>query len=80
MTEEEKLLLKLALSVISGRNLVSDLSDADFSLLGYDVYKFAYYGKPKMNEIRVMCEDILFRLITSSKDSEKDVYNPAIPT
>lgn len=63
MDEQTKALLKLALGVISHRLLVSSLSNEDFELLGYDTYKFAYYGTPKADEVRGMCEDIVFNLI-----------------
>lgn len=33
------------------------------NLLGYDIYKFGYYGSPTADEIRGQCEDIVFGLI-----------------
>lgn len=69
MTIEEKALLRLALSVMSGRVTVEDISSDQFSLLGYDVYKFRYYGSPSMQEIQTMCEDIVFNTLEKAAQS-----------
>ena len=60
--------LKLCLSIISGRNSYFD--DDDFNTLGYDVYKFGYYGKPSHDEIKSKAEDIIIEMILKGKDDE----------
>ena len=60
--------LKLCLSIISGRNSYFD-SD-EFDILGYDVYKFGYYGEPSIDEMKSKAEDIIIEMILKGKDDE----------
>lgn len=57
-------LFKLALSVISGRNTFETLNDEDWSNLGYDTYKFSYFGKPSENELKAQCEGIVVDIVS----------------
>lgn len=62
--------LRLALGVISGRIKSEDLGYDDWDVLGYDSYKFAYYGKPSDSELKKRCEDIILYAILESKNEE----------
>lgn len=53
--------LRLALSILSGRKI--ELSSDDYTDLGYDVYKFGYYGTPTLAEVKEKAEDIVFDAI-----------------
>lgn len=67
MTEEEKLKLRLALRIISGRSNLDILRDCDndkLVLLGFDPWNFSYYGKPTHNELKERAEDIIFYFLT----------------
>jgi hypothetical protein len=77
MTEEEKNQLRLALAIFSGRTEPSELHDSELSLLGYDIYKFQYYGTPKPHEIRGMCEDIVFEMIVRVIEAGKLTQAPS---
>jgi hypothetical protein len=66
MTEQEKNQLVVALEIFSGRTDPSELDDGKMSLLGYDIRKFQFYGKPSPHEVRLMCEDTVFCLIARS--------------
>lgn len=70
MTEEQNNQLRLALSIFSGRVEPSSMDDRDMNLLGYDIYKFDYYGSPSADEIRGMCEDIVYGLIVRQVNSQ----------
>ena len=62
--------LKLCLSIISGRKSYFD--NDDFNILGYDVYKFGYYGEPSIDEIKSDAEDIIIEMILKEKDDENN--------
>lgn len=57
--------LRLALSIISGRKQRTGMDDSDWNLLGYDVYKFGYYGTPNNDDIKERAEDIIFDALSS---------------
>lgn len=57
--------LRLALAIISGRK--TELSSDDYSDLGYDVYKFGYYGTPTLAEVKEKAEDIVFDAIVAQR-------------
>ncbi len=54
---------RLALSIVSGRKNAESLDQDDLVLLGYDTYKFGYYGAPDRDEILIKCEDIMIETV-----------------
>lgn len=57
--------LRLALGIVSGRISTENLDYQHYDLLGYDSYKFGYYGKPPRSEVLEKCEDIICAAILS---------------
>jgi hypothetical protein len=74
--------LRLALSIVSGRrnatnstlstHLADNLSNEELDLLGYDPYKFSYYGSPTDGEILEKCEDIVYEMINDRSDKNEN--------
>lgn len=64
MTKDEKIRLRLALSIISGRQPAENISEEDYSTLGYDLYHLRELGNPSADEVKCQCENILFDIIT----------------
>lgn len=62
--------IRLALSILSGR--VTELDYSQYDLLGYDSYKFGYYGKPSLDELKGKAEEIiLYALIEKGKTDDR---------
>lgn len=60
----------LALGIISGR--VVDLDLDDYNEIGFDSYKFGYYGKPTFEEIKRKAEGIILDLLfPDTEESER---------
>ena len=53
--------IRLALAVISGRK--TGFSTDDYKTLGYDVFKFGYYGQPTLDEVRENAEAAVYYLL-----------------
>lgn len=62
--------IRLALAVISGRK--TEFSPGDYATLGYDTYKFSYYGAPALDEVRKNAEDIVYYLLETVALSLED--------
>lgn len=58
MTEKAKKQLRLALAIVSGRYEAPVHTD-QWDLMGYDPYKFSYYGKPSRDELKQKAEEII---------------------
>lgn len=56
-------LARLALRIISGRYNGEYLDNETYLALGYDPYRFSYYGRPDDSELKEKAEDILLDLI-----------------
>ena len=59
MVDKDK--IALALSIISGRK--TELDHDEYGLLGYDSYKFGYYGKPSVDDLKREAESILYECL-----------------
>jgi hypothetical protein len=59
MKPESQHKVMIALSVISGRFNKDNISTEDATELGYDTYKFGYYGSPSNDEYREKAESII---------------------
>lgn len=55
--------IRLAMAIVSGRYDADDMSADDWDTLGYDPYKFGYYGKPDSSDLKERAEDILLEAI-----------------
>lgn len=58
--------LRLALSILIDEP--QSLDNVEYSCLGYDPYKFGYYGTPSQVELKVRCRDIVFNFLTDLED------------
>ncbi len=61
MGKEQK--IYLALGILSGRIAASYLDSDEYELLGYDTYKFSYYGRPDELDIKQKAENIIYDTI-----------------
>ncbi len=61
MEKEQK--IYLALGILSGRIDASYLDSDEYKLLGYDTYKFSYYGRPDEFDIKQKAENIIYDAI-----------------
>ena len=55
--------IRLALSIISGRNDTNNLDSEEYEILGYDTHKFAYYGTPTRDDILEQAENIIYETL-----------------
>jgi len=55
MNEEEREVMRISLGVVSGR--IESLTDDEYRMLGFDPYKFSYYGYPTLDDVRGICEE-----------------------
>lgn len=55
--------VSLAMRVLCSQDLLNNLDTKHFNDLGYDPYKFSYYGIPQDEEIRTRCNEIVFNYI-----------------
>jgi hypothetical protein len=52
-----------AIRILCSTDLLYQLDSKDYDILGYDTYKFGYYGIPKDEEIKARCNEIIFNYI-----------------
>jgi hypothetical protein len=52
-----------AIRILCSTDLLHQLDGRDYDILGYDPYKFGYYGKPNDEEIKARCNEIVFNYI-----------------
>lgn len=53
--------LRLAIAIVSGRKTSFD--SEDYLDLGYDPYRFGYYGTPSLDDVKEKAESILYNAI-----------------
>ncbi len=53
--------LRLAIAIVSGRKTSFD--SEDYINLGYDPYRFGYYGTPSPDDVKEKAESILYNAI-----------------
>lgn len=63
--------LRLALGILSGRVDWTLLSNEDYEKLGYDTYKFSYYGKPEEYYLKLKAEEIIMDAICKGVSNEE---------
>ena len=63
MSEEQKQVVQLALGVTSGR--LTRFTDDEYSVLGFDPKKFYRYGTPTLDEVKMVCEEVLGDLMVT---------------
>lgn len=66
LSQNERIKLRRALTILSGTKRIEDVCHDDLAELGYDPYKFSYYGKPNAAEIREKAEDIVYQAIVQA--------------
>ena len=71
LTDLEKKRLRVALDVLA-YGTTNNVRNEDLEDLGWDSYKFGYYGKPDFREIKKRCSEIIFDCITK-EDPEPEV-------
>lgn len=69
LTDLEKKRLRVALDVLA-YGTPQNVRNEDLEDLGWDSYKFGYYGKPDFREIKERCSEIIFDCITKEDPLE----------
>lgn len=59
----KKKLLKLCFGIISGRITKDKMQEDDFLDMGFDTYKFNYYGNPSDKELKYKAEDLIIEIL-----------------
>ena len=67
MNEREKDKIRIATRVIA----TGTIHDSDYNELGYDPYKFSYYGKPSDSDVKEKCARILSDAIIALMESKE---------
>lgn len=61
VTKREK--IRVAIGIISGKYNKENLDQDVWDLLGYDTYRFSYYGSPSDKELKEKAGEILLDAI-----------------
>ena len=72
MTEKDGKRLRMALAIVSGRYKTLAYTD-QWDLMGFDPYKFSYYGKPSRDELKQKAEEIIAAFILEGKEEQNEI-------
>jgi hypothetical protein len=56
--------LRLVLGIVSGSVSAANLTADQYQILGYDTYRFGYYGPPSEEDVKYHVEEYLYRLLS----------------